>query len=577
MNKKQIFLIIPLLFLAVISFCQEAEVKWSPLVKYDNDGYWRFLNSTSNKILLEKKKKSSDWKSIKSLKVFAYDGETLNQNASLPILGFKENKAQKKKYKKLSYWKTFAFKKGVIVLWIKREGEELKIYGETFDENMSRKSEPMEFATVSSQRKLDKATYLNVLVNEGSGTFLICSELAGKKGENVMLDLQLYSMNFQSVSSFQVELPLIIEGRKQRLNNTSFLLGDDNAFHFEDKRLTEVEEKLESSRSRNVGAPLLQTFGSVDLATKKVTCTKLTGLGIDGVATYEKIVSKDGVYFVGFSASSKNDEFEKHKKINGVFYIKTDKYYNVVNKKNNSFSSDDIAALFANQPYSEPEMVTHNVKNPDFFSGEYKVENAKRFEDGNIYLISSRNHVKLGSVGSNWTYSYSPAPGQSTLSQTNVVSSTFFNVKTGALIFKLNSKGELEWNINVPRRKLYSAIMQHSRFKTPEIYFERKDIHILEKGDRLFVLTADEYDINEKGEAVVKTKKVVKKKQPLRIFSIDKKTGEYTTSEINMNGDGSEKRSVQVIDFKSTGAGFIVHAYKGNSLKQGFVGKIRLK
>ena len=577
MNKKQFFLIISLLFVVVISLGQEAEVKWSPLVKYDNNGYWRFLNSTSNRILLEKKKKSSDWKSIKSLKVFAYDGETLNQSTPLPILGFKENKVQKKKYKNLSYWKTLTYKNGVIVLWMKREGEYLKIYAETFNENMERMSEPSEFAAVSSHLKVDKYTYVNVLVNKSGNAFLISSELAGKKGEKVIMDLQLFSMSLESVASFQAELPMVIEGSKQRLNSTTFLLGDDNVFYFEDKRLSEEEKEYESRREQNIGAPILQTFGSIDITNKKVTCTKLAGHNLGGIASWEKIISADGVYFVGFLADDKNNVFEKHKKINGVFYIKTDKNYNILEKKTNLFSSELITKLFSNKPYNELEMVTHDVANPDFFSGEYRIENVRRTEDGSIYLFSSRNHIKLGGSGSNWTYNYSNGAGQSGFSETNVLNSTYLNVKTDVLVFKLNSKGDLEWSINMPRRKLYSTMIQHSRFESPDIYFERMDIHVLEKEDEIFVLTADEYDISKNGQAVVKKKKVVVEQQPVRVFSINKKTGEYAASEINMNGDGSENRTVQVIDFKPSGNSLIIHAYKGNSLKEGFVGKISLK
>ena len=564
-----------LLFASINSYSQVLEMIWSPLIEYDRGTYiWSFVAQNDDCIYLERKKTDNSRK-IENLKIYAFQKNVNIKAAELPLMGFKENKATKKTYKKLGYWKTVSVKDKVFVLWRKGIKDSVAVYFETFDSRLNRLSQLKELAVTSNKTGSEKVTFQNLFYNSNRQKFLIASELAGNIGDKVRFELKVFSEEFKELKSFETELPVRIENKRQTIRLWSMVFGDDYALHFEcEPTLAEDQIKVRSEAASNEARPLILGMGSIHLETESLICKTIAFEGVSAW-TYEKEITSKGIRLFGFQADTQNDVFEKHKKILGFFDIQMNPSYEILDIKVVRFTPVDIGVLFENQPYEEAEMIECKVSNPDFLSSEYEVEETYRQENGDIYFFCSRNHVRQG--GTDVNYTTTTRAGTTSFTETNYVTTTFYNIKTDVVVFKVSNQGKLVWISKLPRRMTYSGDLYHHVQMTPQMMFSNRDVHVFDQGEQLLILTADEYDINKEGKAVPKKKKAIKETQPIRVFSINKQDGSFSTSEINTTKDDGTKKEIEVVNGKKTADGLYFHSYEGNSLSKGYVGSIYIE
>lgn len=549
------------------SYSQEIEINWSEPITYDSkNGYFHKFNTQNNKYTFIEWRKANQatGRGLKQLKIIALDKKTNNKISELPLLGFKENKPLKKKYKKLDYWFITVLEDVVIALWKKSEGNKTEIFGETFDSELKRTSSLVKMFEFTNKEDYEKKPY-HYLVGNGKKIVLV-SESAGFLGEKLNIKLKLFSKDLQSEGSFQTQLPLILTTKHRALPYSQLKLSDDNTLHFEsDCTLANDNGTKKKSGLSDVTS---SNYGSINVLTKKIVC-KNPDLPYRDYET--KVITNDGVYIYGFLGVKKNDIYKKRTKITGLIYVHLDENYDLVSKKITKFTSSDISEIFQNNPYSKDEIISHSVSEPDFFSSEYQVEKVKIEDNGDVIFACSRNHFRT-EEGTSSSSSMSIARTTTTTYSTI----TAYNIKSDVLLFKLDNKGNLKWKTNVPRRCEYSMTFMDRGDKGHTYYFLHDDINILDKGDELIVITADEYDINNKGIPVEKKAKTIRKLQPVRVIKVNKESGEYTTSEFNINGGDGAKKTVTIDELRPMSDGLYIHSYKGMGRKKGFVGTIQV-
>src|ERR1039457_1052211 len=220
-------LLLAIYFLKItISSAQEIDINWSDKQIYDNnkDGFFDAFVGYNSKYIYAKFDKLARRKS--KIKLVAFDKKSMDKEASIAVIGYKENQSSSKNYSGMTYYKTIVFEDIVYVFWTKMSYSKNELYVQTFDSKLN----PLKPLKKIYELVADKSreSTLFVMGNKNSNEqIVIGGELPAKKGENIKVEYKVLKSDFSFLSSNQITLPVTSTTGKTYGLTSSYKYGDD--------------------------------------------------------------------------------------------------------------------------------------------------------------------------------------------------------------------------------------------------------------------------------------------------------------------------------------------------------------
>ena len=456
--KKVVF---ALCFVISIVRAQELTAKWTPKLTFDSKTLFFQNYVDNNSKFIYAKYGQFGIGANKKLKLVAFDKITFKQVAEVPIKGFPENEANKKELNDLDYYKTIVFENVIYVFWMKENKEKDELYVQTFNANLKPQNKLKKIYELKTTKGDKKKAELFIMGNKDVGEKLIIGgELSGDKQEKVKIELKVLKSDLSSTNAYQIELPLVITGRSDRLSS-SYRFGDDGNLYVKFENMLTIINPETGEKF---------VFNS-EYADKKIY-------------DFDFIETKDKVKIFGmFSDLKKN---KSGSDIHGIYTVTLEsKTFKVKDNNFTYFTKDQLDKLFSKDQEDRKDKagLFSSKKKKDSeessLGSSYTVESALVEGDDIVFFCSKM-------------YNYS----RTTTTTTNGVTTTqtyYYCQKDNVTGFRVASNGKIVWASNVDRRITYSRW---------NVY----DVSVVKKGNTFLVIYGSVFKDNVSKKGCFKTK-----------------------------------------------------------------------
>ncbi len=501
--KKVVFV---LCFVVGLVRAQEITAKWTPKLSFDSKSLFFKNYIDNNSKYTYAKYGQVGIGANKKLKLVAFDKVTFKQVAEVPIKGFPENEANKKDLNDLDYYKTIVFENVIYVFWMKENKEKDELYVQTFNANLKPQNKLKKIYELKTVKGDKKKAELFIMGNKDVGEKLIIGgELSGDKQEKVKIELKVLKSDLSTTNAYQIELPLVITGRSDRLSS-SYRYGDDGNLYVKfDNMLTiinpETGEKF--------------VFNS-EYADKKIY-------------DFDFIETKDKIKIFGmFSDLKKN---KSGNDIHGIYSVTLEnKSFKVKDNNFTYFTKDQLDKLFSKDQEDRKDKAgifsskKKKESEESSLGSSYTVESAMIEGDDIVFFCSKM-------------FNYS----RTTTTTTNGVTSTqtyYYCQKDNVTGFRVTSDGKIIWASNVDRRITYSRW---------NVY----DISVVKKGNSFLVIYGSVFkdNVSKKGCFKMKSNKQLMDEMEYASFDATSGISSKKTFVVNKkNTPKKERKSVSADD-----------------------------
>jgi hypothetical protein len=267
------------------------------------------------------------------------------------------------------------------------------------------------------------------------------AEFPAKKGESPYVDYSIFNSNLEKQHSGKFQMPIVVTSRRQTTSNSSFYLTNDGNIFLTTTVSVPEEEKKELKKGE------FSTYLSLSYVIAETGEIKTSPVKFDGKNIFYTrfVFEKDKFKLVGFYSELEGDPTGE--KVSGIFSASMDKAnLSLSDVVFNKFSKEDILKLLSfdmtkkRQAKRADKITDENAS----LSSNLRIENFKTDDDGNSYLICSNmlNYSRRVCSGSGTSRS---------------CSYQYYCDKDDTYLFKVDSKGKLEFSARSPRHFSYGG------------------------------------------------------------------------------------------------------------------------
>jgi hypothetical protein len=503
--KKVNFLLILTLLLFVFSSklqAQEIESKWSETIKQSKggDGFFKYFLEANDEYIYAAFSKEIINKRNPSLKIVAFDKNTLKRRKEVEVIGYKD-KSRKEKYKGLSLELTIVNNDVLTLFWKKYEKGNTYIYVEQYNKDLKQIKKVKKIHQYPGRAS---ATILSANVN-GVEMYFFANQNSPKKGENYEFEYKVINAEFEFVAANKVKLPITAISK---FNSSLRLNFKENGKILVSTSVRDEEEKK-----------FYPIVCSVDIETAE---TKLLELKFPDkkLAGFDYILT-NGKYKV-FSFFTDLIKDPKGRDTHGIFYAEVDgENLTFDNSKFSSFSKEQLDELFgADREDRAKAGVLASKKKKDSkdnaLAAGYNIE----------FVYSLGEEIVLfTSLMRNYSVTTCDSKGNCT--------TRYYCEKSNVTSFKLNNYGNIVWASNLDRKMTYPG-------------WDVTDVRVLYKDGLFYASYGSGYNEGAKGKKKKKSKSQRKMNFEYAVFSIE--NGNYTKMEHQLNKKSTPKKELKFID-----------------------------
>lgn len=474
---------------------QELTVKWSQKMEFDSKKLFfnEYIGANSKYIYADF---SQSGLSRKKIKLVAFDKQTFKQVAECPIKGFPENEMNKKELKDLLLEKTIVFENLIYVFWIKENKEKDELFVQTFNSNLKPQNRLKKIYELKSTKGDKKRAELFIMGNKKVGEKLIIGgELSGAKGEKVKIEFKVLNADLTTTTAYQIELPLEITGRSDRLAS-DYRYGDDGNLYVKFEHLLLSIDPLTGKKVE---------FDS-EYKDKKIF-------------DFAYIETKNSVKIFGMFSDIKKDKYGND--IHGIYNVTLENGTFKVKENNFTyFTKDQLDKIFAKDK--------EDRKDKNLFASKKKKDSEESSLGSNYsveqLLVDGDDMILFCSKMYNYTRSHTTT--------TNGVTSTTYTYhcqKDNVTGFRLSPDGKITWASNIDRRITYNNWYVY-------------DVNVVKKNEKYYVIYGSTFEEGKSKKGCFSAKSKRELRDNLEYATFDSKTGIATKNNYIINPKNTPKK-----------------------------------
>lgn len=207
---KRVLSFLVILLMTKAFFAQEIDIDWSKPIVCDNKNFGffsEFIGSNADYVYakytnmaLARKNKNS------SVRLVAYDKETMKPAKDRVITGFKSEATKSKAYDDKTYYGEAVFDDVIMIFWIQKKDKKTTLFAETYSTDLK----PVEKLTkVYEAKEVDAA--LRVRYNKKAGSFAVVINPTFDDDGEIILDYVKVKSDLNTDTKDIVKLPLNVK------------------------------------------------------------------------------------------------------------------------------------------------------------------------------------------------------------------------------------------------------------------------------------------------------------------------------------------------------------------------------
>ena len=547
--KKTIFILLAFIGLSnTFIIAQELDVSWTEKQLYENrkDGFFDgFVGSNRENIYgkfadlsMTNSRLNKKTKSVKKLKLVAFDKATMEKEGEVAVLDVKKNKANKAKYAGLKYYKTVVLNDIIYLFWIKevvsKSGKETKtkqeLYVQSFDSKLSPDKSLKKVYEMSSSKKDTKKADIFVMGNPkvANGQIVIGGEKSAMAGKGVVFEYKVLNSDFTFASANQVTLPVTVSGKSSGLTS-NYKLGDDGNLHITTYVQMDKEERKTLKKGESSQFPI---YSVVDLASGNLQSYSIK-FDNKNVKGFHYIVTENSIKLFGFFCDLLKDP--RGDDTHGVLYAVLDpKTFELRGDMNFAYFTkaqlNDLFARDRDKGDRKDRSIFNSKKKKDSeeesLASDYIVEDVQSLDKDNLVLFCT--------IERNFSRTYCDGKGN--------CHTTYYCEKSNVTAFKINNLGEIVWASNLDRKITYSS-GSYSVWHTP-------DLKVINKDGKFFVAYGSDYMMNAEKKNMRSSKSRKQKSDKFEYAVFDYASGKFNKNEYKVNTVNAKKKDKKNISAK---------------------------
>ncbi len=528
------------LLMALNSFAQKLEVKWTDQFQYDNkkDGFFESYVGTNASYIYAKfnNLRLVPSKRDKKIKLLAFDKNTMKKVGDIELKGYDNTKAIESDY---NYYKTVTLDDVVYVFWTKSERDVVELYAQTFDVKLKKISKLKKIYELKKNgRGVSPETLVLLYNNELNNKILLAKEFGiSKDNEDLKIEYKLLNSDLTFFAGNQLTLPVQVTKRKRGIfssgslsfdyNICSYQLADDGRLYVQNVVTVSDEEKklLKKNEARSYPNIMQITMETGNLQSYKLKFPNMNTFN------FSSLISKNGVRLYGFFSDLDKDE--KGRDSHGLFFVNLD---------NTSFTVKESKLSYFEKSFLD-QLYASDKENQKKGRGLFKSSKAKASDEESIddnYVIESvledgEDIVLFSTIMNNWSRQVCTTNpnGGGTSCRTE-----YYCTKNNVTSFRLNKKGDILWAKNLDRSITYPNW---------NIY----DLSVVKNSGDFYVAYGSNFQINSEKKNRRSSKSKEQKRDRFEYATFSAKTGDYKRQEYRVNAINTKKEERKLIDARS--------------------------
>ena len=366
----------------------------------------------------------------------------------------------------------------------------------------------------------DKQSVVTCLYNRVLKKYCFLDELPANDGDVIKAKVSVVNVSLEPENTFTLDIPFGKLDLKRHGTNTgsSFdrpwrclngrLKFDDNENIWFNSSFNLSNKEMAHRYYHNSGRDSIAYFsGIVDTKNKKINYTSLKGKGSKYHFGNVRIKSEMGYNLIGFYNVKRAGY---HHTYDGVYCIRTNDKFEVIDTIYNKFTANQMFDLYKkdDNPKKKGKKLKEYYERTCLNNLDYLLEKVYQTKDGSVYLIASSKYTSY----------------QRVLNDNNSVSNKYYTYKYDIITIKLSKDGEIIWMNDIDRFFEYGGRSS----------MQIRDILVKEEEDQLIYIFVSERRPIE-GEMKKYRKRILRKKRPIQIVTLNKETGEVKQTEFFHN------------------------------------------
>ena len=502
---------------------QEIEIDWSKPIVCDNKnfGFFETFIGSNNEFVyakyvnmaLSRKNQNS------SVRIVAYDKETMKPVKEKVITGFKSEASKGKAYNGKTFYSNVVFDDQIIIFWLEHKDKKTAIYAESYAPDLK----PLEKLQKVYEIKEEKVSP-KIRSNKKAGSFaIILYPSVDEEGQEIILDYAKVKSDLTVEEKDVVKLPFDKEeGFKDVSVQGSYGVEDDGKLY----ALCSINQSnrkviKRQYRSESFIAEIDPAKGSSNVYDATIDDEDKSILS----KTFS--INSGTIYVYGFYRNSNEKDRKGNSGADGVYISKISKAKEgLQDLKYTEFTKEFIEELYATDPETQaankkakPTKKKDKDKDDTGIRWTYEVEQS-RVIDNDVIMVCTQEY--------NYSTTTCNSQGQCT--------TRYYCSKSDVTTIRMNLKGDVVWASNLDRQITYSG------WNVP-------DIELIQRKDKLYLTYGNRFMEKQADQKKKKAKSGELMRDEFEYGVLDLKSGEVEKQTYRVNKPNTEKK-----DRKSVGA-----------------------
>lgn len=536
--KKHLLIILTFFISFSQFFAQDLSLNWSENMIYQNkkDGYFeKIIGSNEDKIFSKFESVTFAGSNSNKMKIVAFDKTTLKKIGSFPIRGYKENAADRSKYKNLDFYESIVLGDNIFIFWIEEVGKKSEskenLYVEVLNADLKREGKLKKIFTANLSSEVKKGRNagksLLVLSNKDIKDKLIIGYEVPLKDDKIVFNYSTLSADLTVGEVKNINLPVKLKTKKSYGTTAKYTLGSDGNIFIQSNVKLSREERKEAKKGENSSYSILSI---VNPETDENTKFELRKDNYN-INDFQYIITKSKIKVYGFFCDLEKDP--NGNSTHGIFQL--DISSDNLEDSGLNFTYFDkkiISALFENDKEDKKGTTIKNKRkakksgkdNPDDEALDINFGIEKMFvtPEDDVVLFSSK--MRNYSVT---TCTSSPSGGQTCHTR-------YYCEKSNVTAIKVSNEGQIIWATNLDRKMTYNGT---------DIF----DVNVVFKNNKFYVIYGSGYNTdNEKNKK--KRKKYAEYRDSFEYAVFDSEDGNFVKNTFAVNIKDQDKKTRKTVN-----------------------------
>jgi hypothetical protein len=457
---KRVLALCMLLLVTKVFYAQEIDIDWSKPIVCDNKNFGffsEFIGSNAEYVYAKYTNMSYSAKNKNSsVRIVAYDKETMKPVKDRIITGFKSEASKSKTYADKTYYGEAVFDDVIMIFWKQKKDKKTAMYAEVYGPDLK----PVEKLTkVYDAKEEDAALYIRYNKKAGSSVVII-NPTFDKDGE-ILLDYVKVKSDLNTDTKDIVKLPFEREEDLKQVSIAgSYSMEPDGKIY----ALCSIKQNDRKLIKRTTKSASFIAEINPDKGDKIVYDATIESEN-KAILSKDYTISGGVIYVYGFYRNMDEKDKRGNSGADGVFISKASKAKEGLDDlKYTEFTKSFIEQLFADDPETKakndkkkPTKKKDKDKDDDGIAWTYEVEQS-RIINNDVVMICTQEY--------NYAVTTCDGNGRCT--------TRYYCQKSDVTSIRMNLKGDIVWASNLDRRITYSG-------------WNIPDIELIQKNNSLYI------------------------------------------------------------------------------------------